>query len=291
MERGAVLIAPRSSFLALGSGSKMAVVTTEQIESFRTLGAVFLPDLFEQKWVNSIRRAIELDKQNPGPMVRHNTPDGEPGEFFVDFQLWQRWPECRDFVYHSPAAEAMGELMGASRVGFYHDHLLVKEPATEAVTPWHHDQPYYPVDGEMVASIWMPLDPIPQEICVNYIAGSHRWGKRYRPQYFDPAATKLTATDDGFDEQPDFDQMRDELQLLSWALEPGDAIAFHALTVHGAAANLSASRRRRAYATRWFGDDAIYAARPGRVSPPIEGHGLEPGDEMISEMFPEVWRA
>jgi ectoine hydroxylase-related dioxygenase (phytanoyl-CoA dioxygenase family) len=269
----------------------MAVVTEQQILNFRTQGAVFLPGLLEKKWIDSIRHAIELDKQDPGPMARHNTPDGEPGEFFVDFQLWQRWPQCRDFVYNSPVAEVMGQLMGASRVGFYHDHLLVKEPATEAITPWHHDQPYYPVDGEMVASIWMPLDPIPQDICVKYVAGSHRWGKRYRPQYFNADGTKLTAGDDGFDDMPDIESMKDELEILSWTLTPGDVIAFYGLTVHGAAANLSQSRRRRAYATRWFGDDAVYASRPGRISPPIEGHGLKPGDKMISDMFPEVWRA
>ena len=30
-------------------------------------------------------------------------------------------------------------------------------PGTEKETPWHHDQAYYPVDGEAVVSIWMPV--------------------------------------------------------------------------------------------------------------------------------------
>ncbi|GBM03869.1 hypothetical protein AVEN_225047-1, partial [Araneus ventricosus] len=33
-------------------------------------------------------------------------------------------------------------------VAFYHEHVLVKEPGTDKETPWHHDQSYYPIDGE-----------------------------------------------------------------------------------------------------------------------------------------------
>ncbi|GFX26753.1 hypothetical protein TNCV_1839261 [Trichonephila clavipes] len=34
------------------------------------------------------------------------------------------------------------------QVSFYHEHVLVKEPGTDKETPWHHDQSYYPIDGE-----------------------------------------------------------------------------------------------------------------------------------------------
>ena len=33
---------------------------------------------------------------------------------------------------------------------FYHEHVLVKEPGAQRVTPWHCDQPYYPIDGNQV---------------------------------------------------------------------------------------------------------------------------------------------
>ena len=42
----------------------------------------------------------------------------------------------------------------------------------------------------------------------------------------------------------------DGLQAQSLTPEPGDVIAFHALTLHGASGNLSTTRRRRAFATR-----------------------------------------
>src|SRR6266481_6166006 len=104
--------------------------------------------------------------------------------FFVDFQLWQRWPACRDFAFGSPAAAIAAAMMGSRTVCFYHDHLLVKEPETAERTPWHHDQPYYPVDGGQICSIWLPLDPVGRETAVEYIKGSHRWGRWFAPRFF-----------------------------------------------------------------------------------------------------------
>jgi len=267
--------------------SPLREITDGEVEDYRRDGAVCLRGLFDTDWLDLLAQAV--DKAEPGPMVRRNTPAGAPGEFFVDFQLWQRWPEARRFVFDSPAAEIAATLLGSRTIAFYHDHLLVKEPGTRERTPWHHDQPYYPVDGAMVGSIWLPLDPVPREACVEYVAGSHRWGRWFAPQYFNAGNTALAVQDARFEPIPDFDAERDRHRMLSWALAPGDCIFFHALTVHGAPGNLSEARRRRAYATRWLGDDARYGQRGGQISPPIEGHGLTPGDAMSCAMFPTVW--
>ena len=34
--------------------------------------------------------------------------------------------------------------------------------------------------------------------------------------------------------------------------------------------------------------DARYAARVGQISPPLEGHGLKPGDRLECAVFPKV---
>ncbi|MDP6707197.1 MAG: phytanoyl-CoA dioxygenase family protein [Alphaproteobacteria bacterium] len=266
-----------------------ATVSEAEVAAFRRDGVVCLRQAFDREWIAALVEAVERDKAAPGPMVRHNTPDGVTGEFFVDFQLWRRWPECRRFVEESPAAAIAARLLGASEVVFYHDHLLVKEPNTPLPTPWHHDQPYYPVDGRMVGSIWLPLDPVDRATSLEFVAGSHRWGRWFRPRYFNADGTALVPGDDGMEEAPDVEAGRDEYEILGWEMVPGDCLFFHALTLHGAAGNASSTRRRRAYATRWLGEDARYAERPGRVSPPIEGHGLKAGDPMACELFPVVW--
>jgi len=261
------------------------------LERYRADGAVCVRGAFAPAWIEGLRAAVDGDMAAPGPMARVNTPDGNPGLFFVDFQLWLRFRQARDFVFNSPAAALVARFMGARRVSFYHDHLLVKEPGTLEPTPWHHDQPYYPIDGAQLCSIWLPLDPVDADTCVAYVAGSHRWGRWFAPRYFRAADSALPVEDPRFEAMPDIDAERDRHRLLRWDMEPGDCIVFHALTVHGAGGNASLTRRRRAYATRWCGDDARYARRVGRTSPPIEGHGLAPGDPIASALFPPVWPA
>ena len=68
---------------------------------------------------------------------------------------------------------------------FYHEHVLVKEPSAKIPTPWHHDQSYYPIDGEDICSIWMPVDPVPQGATLKFVKGSHRWNKWFVPRKFE----------------------------------------------------------------------------------------------------------
>jgi ectoine hydroxylase-related dioxygenase (phytanoyl-CoA dioxygenase family) len=67
---------------------------------------------------------------------------------------------------------------------FYHEHVLVKEPSADIPTPWHHDQAYYPIDGEDVCSIWMPVDPVSEEATLRFVKGSHKWSKWFFPRKF-----------------------------------------------------------------------------------------------------------
>ena len=43
--------------------------------------------------------------------------------------------------------------------------------------PLNLEPNYYPVDGDQVVSLWLPLDPVARETSVEYVKGSHRWGR------------------------------------------------------------------------------------------------------------------
>src|SRR3546814_7685428 len=73
--------------------------------------------------------------------------------------------------------------MESTKVNFFYDQLLVKEPGTAERTPWHQDQPYWAVAGRQVCSLWVPFDPVPEETCVEYVAGSHDWPE-FSPYHF-----------------------------------------------------------------------------------------------------------
>jgi len=71
-------------------------------------------------------------------------------------------------------------------------------------------------------------------------------------------------------------------------MQPGDAVAFHYRTVHGARGNM-ATTRRRALSLRYVGDDARYVERPGRTSPPFPGHDMSAGQILREDWFPTIW--
>ena len=73
-------------------------------------------------------------------------------------------------------------------------------------------------------------------------------------------------------------------------MEPGDAVAFDYLTLHGARGN-NATSRRRAFSLRLLGDDARYINRPGRTSPPFPDLEFTDGAPFDAPMFPVVHRS
>jgi len=263
------------------------VVDEGLIERFSQDGAVCLRGVFDSHWIKRMREAVEEVIASPGRQAAKYGEKDDSGTFHGDLYMSTFNEKFKDFALNSPAGEIAGRLMQSDKVNFFHDQLLVKEPGTSTPTPWHHDLTYWPVDGFDVCSIWTPLDHVSNDTgAVEYVAGSHRWHNRYQAIDF---THRDLFKDDELDRLPDIEANRKDYNILSWDMEPGDCIVFHALTLHGSPGNQSTSRRRRAFATRWCGDDAVYTIRKG-MSKPIVDPGIEPGEPMDCELFPVVWQ-
>ncbi len=172
--------------------------------------------------------------------------------------------------------------------GFYHDHVLVKEPGTTQRTPWHQDQPYYNVDGTQTCSVWLPVDPVSRASTLEFVAGSHL-GPWLMPRTFMDNQARWFP-EGALDELPDIESDRSAFEIVGWELEPGDAVFFNMLTLHCAggvdgprrrrvlSAPLS-RRRRRARAARL--EDVARLPRPRDELPA--------GAPMDHPLFPVVW--
>ena len=261
------------------------LVGDEDVAAYGRDGVSVLRGIFDEAWLGALRAGVERNLAEPGPYAGEHG-EGE-GKFFDDYCNWERIPEYRAFVYESPAAAIAAKVMRSPSAQFFHEHVLVKEPGTAKRTPWHQDAPYYCVDGSQTVSFWIPLDPVPQDVCPEFIAGSHRWGKLFYPRRFSDD-TDYDYDGGGFETIPDIESARQEYDIRSWALAPGDAILFHFRTVHGAPAN-PGQGRRRGFAPRWMGEDARFVARPGRTSPPYPGIGQKTGERMREDWFPVIW--
>ncbi len=268
----------------MGASPPLRQVTLDERETYERDGVVCLRAIFPGDWLDFLAGAIDEAMANPGPHAEDYERANGTGRFFGDLEMAQRLPAFRKFVLESPAAEIAGRLMGAARINFFYDQLLVKEPGTSARTPWHQDQPYWAVSGRQVCSLWLPLDPIPENVSVEYVRGSHRWPE-YNPAHF---ADGSAYADTGLPPLPDIEAEREKYSITAFEIQPGDLLAFQAMIVHGAPGN-SGGHRRRALSTRWTGDDARYCVRKGEVAIPTTDPGLKAGDPMDCERFPLVW--
>lgn len=252
--------------------------TAADIDAFAREGVVCIRGLFSDH-VEALRDGVKANMTNPGPFASNNDKPGETGRFFDDYCNWTRLPQFHAAIHDPAIIAAAGALMGSRRVQLFHDHVLVKEPGTSMATPWHSDGPYYFVDGRQTVSFWVPLDPV-REASLRCVAGSHIWEKDVLPTRW----TSEAAFFEG-DYMPVPDPDAQDMTIREWEMEPGDAVAFHYRTLHGARGNTSSSRRR-AFSLRLVGDDARYVVRPGPTSPPFPGHGMSPGQILREDWFP-----
>jgi ectoine hydroxylase-related dioxygenase (phytanoyl-CoA dioxygenase family) len=256
-----------------------------QIEDFETDGAVLIKGLFRD-WVQTIQAGIEKNMAEPGPYAAENLNPGESGRFFDDYCNWSRITEFEDVARGSDAGKVAAQIMSSRQVQLFHDHVLVKERGTSKATPWHQDSPYYFVEGKQAVSFWSPMEPV-KDSSLRCVAGSHLWEKPVLPTRW--LSDKDFYADSGlYMPVPDPDADATRFRILEWEMEPGDAVAFHFKTLHGARGNLS-DIRRRAFSLRLIGDDARYVTRPGPTSPPFPDHGMIDGQRLREDWFPIIY--
>ncbi len=109
----------------------------------------------------------------------------------------------------------------------HHNSIMTKLPHTSTATEWHRDIRYWSYDSDNLVSIWLALDSEnSQNGVLEFIPGSH----------------KIEFAKESFDEK---DFFRNDLESnqkyinkkVSFELEKGDVVLFHAKVLHRANAN------------------------------------------------------
>jgi ectoine hydroxylase-related dioxygenase (phytanoyl-CoA dioxygenase family) len=272
-----------------------ASLSQDQIDQFQQDGAIVIRQALCANELSILRQGIETNLQNLSKLALIASEPSDPGRFVEDFCTWQSNQHYQDIMFRSALPRYAKNLMHSETVRLYHDHLLVKEPGTQQTTPWHQDQPYYNVSGRQNVSFWIPVDTVPKETSLRLLARSHL-GPWYMPRTFRDQQAKWFP-EGSLQELPVInesiglaaDQQNLAQRVLSWALEPGDCIAFHMLTLH-AASGVGPAQQRRVFSARYIGDDARHAVRTWRTSPPFEGlsERLGPDEKMVDPLFPLI---
>lgn len=257
-----------------------AELTQEDITAFWRDGVICVRGLYSQEWRERLADGLEAAASGYGAGLGRMGTDGDYSESYA----WLTIDTIRDFVLDAPSAWIAQQIFGSKAVNFYYDQIFIKNKLSRNPTPWHHDYTFWPIVGDQILSLWTSLDPVDaQSSALEFIAGSHRWPQRYQAIGADG---RDLSTDKGLTKMPDIDGNRERHTILSWEVQPGDALVFHALTLHGARGNASADTRRRAITTRWCGDDVTYTAERGIPMP--YPHGLGNGDRLGGSFFPRI---
>lgn len=254
-------------------------IALEQRLIFERDGAICLRQLMDRAWIEMLRQATDEARDQPGPTSHFWALDGEPGGFYEESGVWLRHPAFKALVYDSPLGAIAGALLGSAAIRFNFDQIFYKDAGTVKPSNWHQDSPYLPITGRQCLGLWVSLDAVPRDYALEFLRGSHRWGAPFRPRNVDGPGLPM----------PDIEACRESFDIIGWAVEPGDVVAFHIDTIHGARGGRNVAQKRRTIATRWTGDD-IRFAEPALVTPHVPVAPHEIGAPMSGDLYPLVWQ-
>ena len=266
------------------------LVSKEEISTFHNEGAVRICGALSQEWLDILAEGFDQAVASPGKFSKSYGPEGAP-RYYTDHRLFNRFEPFRRFLFDGPLGGIAAEILGAARVDLYDEHLLIKEPGAPAPTYWHHDMPYFSIEGYDLASIWLALDPTREHTgALKFAKGSHKWGKLYQPiKIGENKPVDSFNRDDLIATVPDIDNNPDKYPTVLLETDPGDIVIFHGLTLHSSSGNSSEDTTRRALSLRMAGDDILWKNRSD--APLIFDQTLNDGEplRMISNECPQVW--
>ena len=266
------------------------LVAEKDIRTYHEDGAVRLRNVISDAWLEVLAEGFEQAVTSPGKFAKHYGPEGAP-RYYTDHKLFSRFEPFRRFLFDGPLPQVAADIMGSSRVEVYDEHLLIKEPGAPAPTYWHHDLPYFSIDGYDLASVWFALDPVTEETgALRFARGSHKWGKLYRPvRIGENKPVEMFNRDDLIERVPDIDADPETYPTVMLEVDPGDVIVFNGLTLHASGPNKRTDLSRRAMSYRFAGDDIRWRNRSD--APLIFERALNDGDplNLLAEECPQVW--
>ena len=285
------------------SSEPLRSITHAEVSSFVSDGVVHLPGIVNKDWVDLLDSALRLMLEEPQMFADLTSLGGDlnetqdltvlteegvkGGRFLSGVDHWKDNEIFAAFAKISPLPSIVAELMNSRKIYLYEDSVLIKEPGTAERTAFHQDLGYFHIEGKNICTVWAPLDGVNTETGgVVYLRSSHKNNRVFKPNWF--VVNESLPGTEGKD-LPDIEMGDEKLDLIHFDTNPGDLVVHHALTLHGAGANRSTSRQRRAVSVRYCGDGSTYKIRPGSPKKPHH-ESIRTGDPVIDHPdCPLVW--
>ena len=274
------------------------ILTPNEINQFRTNGAIFLKGKFDISWIKKLQKGIKRDIENPSPRFKSHTVQKGVPAYLEDYWTWHLVPEFKEFVYDSPYAKIASELMSAKRINLVMDNWFLREAGSKSSTPFHHDISYFDMDGTMCV-LWLPLQKTGKNEGVVWVKGSHLWNKLFLRVLFKDGhkveGKECIIEGKKYELPPNILGNKEKYEFLQWDCELGDCVVFDMRTLHGTLSSTIPEKTLSRYTLRvakedakinYIGDWTSYNYRKS-----MQDAGYKNGDPLGGKMFPTLYEA
>jgi ectoine hydroxylase-related dioxygenase (phytanoyl-CoA dioxygenase family) len=285
--------------------TRNVVICDQQIAQYQRDGALVIRGVLGREQLDLLERGVEEAHKAPGARyTKVQSPQGE-GETLLEMFPSLHCASLQNLLRTSVIPEIAGRLMAVPCAQLILDQTFYKESGYINPTPWHQDTPFLRVRGDDMVRVWLTCDVSPRDLTVQVVRGSHRWNVVYNTR--SAQSSRVVTADQGKEftfegigndaspSAPDVARYRDSFEILSWDVQPGDALVFNGNILHGADGRANHPSKRRAFTSMWGGPELRYHVPKGNATPTLAEinhvsvpHGARIGD--YPEAFPIGWR-
>lgn len=260
-------------------------LSDDQVNFFNANGYLAGIKMLDEEQINFLRNELTeiADLNHPAHSLYyefHSNESSDPSTIlFHALGAWRIGQGFHDVLWNPRFMVAASQLLGSVPVRFWHDQLFWKPAKKGGVVAWHQDYSYW-TRTKPVAHLtcWCGLDDATKENgCLQYIAGSHRWGLLPKPVI----AGEIQGIKDFLNEE-----QKKQFEHPQYAeVKAGEAIFHHSLTLHGSGENKS-DKPRRAFVINVFAD----GVKSDSDEPLLDGVPVvAKGNKMEGQFFPLLY--
>lgn len=250
-------------------------ITEEQIRTLEEDGVVHIKRVFDDEWVDYMRKATGYQVDNPHFWAFAGTASKLYD--YIQRNVWQTNAAFADFYYHSAMGHVLAQCGRTEEIRVSTDLLMVNP---NKGFKWHQDNQNGPIKWEDGIRFWITMDETPADYGAPvYLKGSHR------NDVVDEQAVFVDIQQEGLEEYRD--------KLAEFRTMPGDMLIWHPRTIHkvdGPADGIWTTYRRVLGGTVAKAGCKYQDKRgSGGVLSDLGRHGMEQDDDLKSPFFPIVY--
>lgn len=250
-------------------------VTAEQIATLERDGVVHIKNVFDDEWVDYLRKATAHQVDEPHFWAFAGTASKLYD--YIQRNVWQTNRAFASFYYHSALGHVLAQCGQTDEIRISTDLLMVNP---NKGFKWHQDNQNGPIEWDEGIRFWITMDETPKDYGAPvYLKGSH-----YN-KVVDDQAVFVDINQEGLEE---YNQQRLEFRTM-----PGDMLIWHPRCIHkvdGPEDGIWTSYRRVLGGTAAKGGSLYHdKTGTGGVLSDLGRHGMTDGQKLSSPFFPIIY--